>query len=110
VSDPRSPLAYGIGENQIPVYFNSGPVLNAGGATPNFAGFGRGSSISQNTSPMANPPAVSTFPSLGGAGVGGEAAPAGGGRGGRGGAPGAAEGGGGGGGGRGGRGGAAGAD
>ncbi|HZI27157.1 MAG TPA: M14 family zinc carboxypeptidase [Gemmatimonadaceae bacterium] len=89
VSDPRSPLAYGIGENQLPVYFNQGPVLNAGGA-PNFAGFGgRGSSVSQNTSPMANPPAVSAFPSLGGAGMP-ETAPAGG-RG-RGGAPGAAEG------------------
>jgi hypothetical protein len=89
VSDPRSPLAYGIGENQLPVYFNQGPVLNAGGA-PNFAGFGgRGASVSQNTSPMASPPAVSAFPSLGGAGMP-ETAPAGG-RG-RGGAPGAAEG------------------
>jgi len=104
VADPRSPLAYGIGENQIPVYFNSGPVLNAGGATPNFAGFGRGSSVSQNTTPMANQPVVSSFPSLGGAGLGETTAPAGG-RGGRGGAPGAAEAGGGGGGGRGGRGG-----
>jgi hypothetical protein len=84
VADPRSPLAYGIGENQIPVYFNQGPVLNAGGATPNFAGFGgRGASVSQNTTPMANQPAVSPFPSLGGAGLS-EPAPAGG-RGGRGG-------------------------
>jgi hypothetical protein len=99
VSDPRSPLAYGIGENQLPVYFNQGPVLNAGGA-PNFGGFGgRGASMSQNTSPMASPPAVSAFPSLGGAGMP-ETAPAGG-RG-RGGAPGAAEPGGGGRGGRGG--------
>jgi hypothetical protein len=80
VSDPRSPLAYGIGETQIPVYFNQGPVLNAGGALT-LGGFGgRGSSVSQNTSPMANPPAVSAFPSLGGTGMGGEAAPAGRGR------------------------------
>jgi hypothetical protein len=85
VADARSPLAYGIGENQIPVYFNGGPVLNAGGAI-NFAGFGRGSSVSQNTTPMANQPAVSSFPSLGNAGMGEAAAPAGG-RGGRGGAP-----------------------
>ena len=69
VSDPRSPLAYGIGENQIPVYFNQGPVLNAGGAVT-LGGFGgRGASTSQNTSPMANPPAVSAFPSLGGTGM-----------------------------------------
>jgi hypothetical protein len=84
VADMRSPLAYGIGENQIPVYFNQGPVLNAGGA-PNFGGgFGRGASVSQNTSPMSNQPAVSAFPSLGGTGMSTEAAaPAG-----RGGAPG----------------------
>jgi hypothetical protein len=81
VSDPRSPLAYGIGENQIPVYFSQGPVINAGGA--GFAGFGRGrgSGMTQNISPMANQPPVSTFPSLGGAGLPDEAA----GRGGRGG-------------------------
>ena len=104
VADLRSPLAYGIAENQIPVYFNGGPVLNAGGAI-NFAGFGgRGSGMSQNTTPMANQPAVSSFPSLGGAGMPETSAPAG--RGGRGAAGGAAEGaGGGGGGGRGGRGG-----
>jgi hypothetical protein len=79
VADARSPLAYGIGENQIPVYFNGGPVLNAGGA-PNFGGFGgRGASVSQNTSPMANQPVVSSFPSLGGAGLGEPAAGGGGG-------------------------------
>ncbi|HEX6315016.1 MAG TPA: M14 family zinc carboxypeptidase [Gemmatimonadaceae bacterium] len=83
VADARSPLAYGIGENQLPVYFNQGPVLNAGGA-PNFGGFGgRGSAVSQNTSPMSNPPPVSAFPSLGGAGM--PEPPAAGGRGGRGG-------------------------
>ena len=88
VADARSPLAYGIGENQIPVYFNQAPVLNAGGA-PNFGGFGgRGSALSQNTSPMSNQPPVSAFPSLGNTGMP-EATPArgggGGGRGGRGG-------------------------
>ena len=83
VSDPRSPLAYGIGENQIPVYFNQGPVLNAGGAVT-LGGFGgRGSSVSQNTSPMSNPPPVSAFPSLGNTGM--PEPPAAGGRGGRGG-------------------------
>jgi hypothetical protein len=78
VSDPRSPLAYGIGENQIPVYFNQAPVLNAGGAVT-LGGFGgRGASVSQNTSPMSNPPPVSPFPSLGGTGAGADPAPAGG--------------------------------
>lgn len=86
VTDPRSPLVYGLGENQIPVYFNQGPVLNAGGAV-GFGGFGgRGGGISQNISPMASPPSVSAFPSLGGAGMPETAA--GGGRG-RGGPPGA---------------------
>jgi hypothetical protein len=88
VADARSPLAYGIGENQIPVYFNQAPVLNAGGAA-NIGGFGRGSTLSQNTSPMASQPQVSPFPSLGGTGMGGEATPPAG-RGGRGGAEGAA--------------------
>jgi hypothetical protein len=90
ISDPRSPLAYGLGENQLPVYFNQGPVLNAGGGV-NLGGFafgGRGASVSQNISPMSNPPAVSAFPSLGGTGMPETAAP--GGRGGRGGAPGEA--------------------
>lgn len=100
VADMNSPLAYGIGENQIPVYFSQGPVINAGGAFGGgFGGFGRGGGgISQNTQPMANPPQVSTFPSLGNAGLGEQT----GGRGGRGGG-----GGGGFGGGRGGRGGGA---
>src|SRR5688572_20711716 len=95
VADPRSPLAYGIGENQIPVYFNQAPVLNAGGALT-LGGFGgRGASVSQNTSPMSNPPPVSAFPSLGGTGMGGEPAPAGRGRAGGGEAAGGREGGGG---------------
>ncbi len=71
VSDSRSPLAYGLGENQIPVYFNQGPVLSAGrGGFGGFFGFGRGSGLSQNTQPMATRPQVSPFPSLGGAGLG----------------------------------------
>jgi len=82
VADMNSPLAYGLGENQMPVYFSQGPVLSAGGAAGGFGGFGRGGGgISQNTQPMANPPQVSTFPSLGNAGLGEQAA----GRGGRGG-------------------------
>ncbi len=85
VSDAKSPLAYGLADSQLPVYFSQGPVLNAGGGGA--LAFGRGGrgggGYSQNTQPMADPPAVSPFPSLGGAGQ--PEAEAGGGRGGRGG-------------------------
>jgi hypothetical protein len=55
IADRNSPLVYGIGDTQLPVYFNSGPVLNAGGGGGGFA-FGRGGNpYSQNTQPMADP-------------------------------------------------------
>ena len=92
VEDAKSPLAYGFGDRELPVYFSQSPVLNAGGAGA-LAGFGRGggAGYSQNTQPMANQPAVSAFPALGSTGAP-EASAAGGrgGRGGRGGAGGAA--------------------
>jgi hypothetical protein len=56
VADPKSPLAYGY-EAQVPVYFNQGPVLNAGGGGPGaFGGFGGGggpAGVGQNVTPMA---------------------------------------------------------
>jgi hypothetical protein len=66
ITDQRSPVAYGLGYNQMAVYFSSGPVLAAGGAG---AGGGRGGGrgggnggAAQNTQPMGtNPPALSTF-------------------------------------------------
>ena len=66
VADSRSPLAYGIGENELPVYFNQGPILNAGGA-PGFAAFGGrgGGGTTQNV--MANQPVYRS--PLGGAGT-----------------------------------------
>jgi hypothetical protein len=57
IADRRSPIAYGYDGTQLPVYFNTAPVLNAGGAgiPPEFAGFlGGGSGPSQNITPMAN--------------------------------------------------------
>lgn len=55
IADKKSPLAYGYPGSQVPVYFNSAPVLNAGGiAGGGFGGFGRGSAQSQNVTPMAN--------------------------------------------------------
>jgi hypothetical protein len=54
VSDRTSPITYGYGE-QVPVYFNQAPILNAGGGGG--GGFGRGGAgggvVSQNTTPMA---------------------------------------------------------
>src|SRR4029079_11345756 len=57
LADAKSPLAYGFGDTELPVYFNSAPVLNAGGAGGALAGFGGrgggGPNLSQHTTPMA---------------------------------------------------------
>jgi hypothetical protein len=64
IADAKSPLVYGYNRSEVPIYFSSGPVLNAGSATasePEAAGAGGrggrggGSSLTQNTTPMANP-------------------------------------------------------
>ena len=56
IADKKSPITYGYPGSQVPVYFNSAPVLNAGGTGGGFGGgFGRGSSQSQNVNPMATP-------------------------------------------------------
>jgi hypothetical protein len=59
ITDRTSPLVYGYEHDEVPVYFNMGPVLNAGaGAKPvqvaNARGGGRTSSSTQNVTPMAN--------------------------------------------------------
>ena len=66
ILDNRSPLAYGIGYNQMGIYFSSGPILNAGGAGGaafgGRGGGGRGGGTAQNISPMgSNPPTVNAF-------------------------------------------------
>ncbi|MFI5239614.1 MAG: hypothetical protein ACHQQP_07360, partial [Gemmatimonadales bacterium] len=54
ISDMKSPIVYGYGRDQIPVYFNQGPVIRAGGGFGGFGGFGgRGGVNSQNITPMA---------------------------------------------------------
>ena len=67
ITDRHSPLVYGYDRGEVPVYFNSGPVLNAGAgapppvevagapATPNAARDGRNAARlqGQNTTPMA---------------------------------------------------------
>jgi hypothetical protein len=63
VSDRSSPIAYGFSA-QVPVYFNSAPVLNAGGGG-GFGGFGGGgaggAAGGQNTTPMAQQLTLSTW-------------------------------------------------
>src|SRR5581483_7527451 len=61
IADATSPLVYGYDHTDVPIYFSSGPVLNAGaGAQPvaDAAGAGgrggRAGSVAQNTTPMAN--------------------------------------------------------
>ena len=66
ISDRKSPLVYGYQRNELPIYFSSGPVLNAGaGAQPvadvaNGRG-GRAGSDAQNTTPMATPVKLSPW-------------------------------------------------
>jgi hypothetical protein len=61
IADAKSPLVYGYAHADVPVYFNSAPVLNAGAgamavAEPAGAGAGRGGRSAQNgqnITPMA---------------------------------------------------------
>jgi hypothetical protein len=72
IADRHSPIVYGYEHNEVPVYFNSGPVLNAGAGAPppvDMAGAspaGRGATAApdgrnasrpngQNVTPMATP-------------------------------------------------------
>jgi hypothetical protein len=89
IADMKSPIVYGYGRNQLPVYFSQGPVLAAGGAGGGFGGFGRGAEgITQNITPMATPQKLSVWdPDATSAPARGNGAGARGGRGGEGGAP-----------------------
>ncbi len=93
ITDMKSPLAYGITDKELPVYFSQAPVLNAGGGGGRGGRGGGGANYAQNTQPMAgeNQVPISSIV-IGGAAPDAEAAPAGaaggagrGGRGGRGG-------------------------
>ncbi|MDQ8155152.1 MAG: M14 family zinc carboxypeptidase [Gemmatimonadota bacterium] len=55
IADKKSPLTYGYAGSQMPVYFNTAPVLNAGMAMGGGFGGGRSSTMSQNVTPMAMP-------------------------------------------------------
>lgn len=83
IADKRSPLTYGYPGSQVPVYFNTSPVLSAGGGGGGFGGgFGRGSSQSQNVTPMSAPLKLSPWDQSAASAPAGEGV---GGRGGRGG-------------------------
>ena len=88
ITDMKSPLAYGITDKELPVYFSQAPVLNAGGGRGGAGGRGAAAPYAQNTQPMAgeNQVPISSI-SIGGAAPEVEAPAAGGagGRGGRGG-------------------------
>src|ERR1051326_4685672 len=94
ISDPKSPLVYGLEGTQLPVYFSQSPVLNVTAGAGGFGGFGGGgvpgavpnAGLGQNVPPMATPVKLSPFNPVTGDGGQGAGAPAGGGgRGGRGG-------------------------
>jgi hypothetical protein len=80
-SDMKSPIAYGYGGADVPVYFNQSPVLAAGGGGFGAFGGGRGgeagtnpnAGIGQNVTPNAVPLRIQPFEPL----MGESAAPAG---------------------------------
>ncbi len=87
IADKKSPLVYGFAGNQVPVYFNQAPVINAGGTPAVAQGGGRGApGLSQNITPNLTPlrlsPFDSTYAEAPGAGRAGGAGPGGGGGGG----------------------------
>ena len=53
IADMKSPIVYGYGRDQLPVYFNQGPVMRAERGAGGFRSFGRGGASSQNVTPMA---------------------------------------------------------
>jgi hypothetical protein len=74
ITDMKSPIAYGFGSADLPVYFNQSPVLNAGGRG-GFGGFGGGGGrggeaganpnggLGQNVTPNALPLRIQPFDS-----------------------------------------------
>jgi hypothetical protein len=57
VADKASPLVYGLGGDQVPVFFRNDVVLGTGRG----GGFGGGAGPWANLTPMANPPRLSAW-------------------------------------------------
>jgi hypothetical protein len=53
IADMKSPIVYGYGHDQLPVYFSQGPVMRVDEGGGGFRFFGRGATSSQNVTPMA---------------------------------------------------------
>src|SRR5262249_57529416 len=76
ISDMKSPIAYGYGSTDLPVYFNQAPVLSAGGGGfgPFGGGGGRGGApgsnpnggLGQNVTPNAVRLRIQPFEPMGG--------------------------------------------
>jgi hypothetical protein len=60
-TDPKSPIAYGFDQKDIPVYFNQDPVLSAAAGFGGFGGRGGGSPLGQNVTPNAVPVQISPY-------------------------------------------------
>jgi len=57
-----SPIVYGYEHDEIPVYFNQGPVMRvATGPGEFFGGFNRGPDVGQDVTPMATPMPLSPW-------------------------------------------------
>ena len=62
ITDLSSPIVYGYERDQIPVYFNQGPVMRvATGPGEFFGGFNRGPDVGQDVTPMATPMPLSPW-------------------------------------------------
>jgi hypothetical protein len=63
ITDPKSPIAYGYGGSDLPVYFSQAPVLNAGGGRggPPPAQVNPNAGLGQLVTPNAAPLRLSTF-------------------------------------------------
>jgi hypothetical protein len=62
ITDMSSPIVYGYEHDEIPVYFNQGPVIRvATGPGEFFGGFNRGPDVGQDVTPMATPMPLSPW-------------------------------------------------
>ena len=62
ITDMTSPIVYGYEHDEIPVYFNQGPVMRvATGPGEFFGGFNRGPDVGQDVTPMATPMPLSPW-------------------------------------------------
>jgi len=62
ITDMSSPIVYGYEHDEIPVYFNQGPVMRvATGPGEFFGGFNRGPDVGQDVTPMATPMPLSPW-------------------------------------------------